>query len=1004
MKLQFEANLPHQSKPVDAILELFEDFAQDEEDFSLTSEIKPNLSEGAYLDWEDVEERYLEISRDVSGNDAQTKLEFDSGYPLEIAGTTHVEYPSFTIEMETGTGKTYVYLKTLYGLYRNCNFRKFIIVVPSRAIYEGVLKSFDDTKAHFDSIYDKPNFTLVPFDKAGSGAAKAFAEANNPVILLLTLDSFNKASNRIFKTGDTPGTSLRPFEFIAATRPILVLDEPQNMVSEKSKQALRCFDPLFALRYSATHREVINPVYKLSPFEAYRDGLVKKIQVFGFSEFEDLSFGELELIKIDAGGKKATLRGYKYDNGLFRFSDAITVRTGDDISEHTKNSHHAGLTVTNIDRGMNGISLSNEQVLSLDFSVKKSKQDMFRAQLRETIRAHINRQDRLISRGVKVLSLIFIDRVANYQPSDGFIRRIFEEEFESLKTLSPILSKLKAEDVHRGYFAKKPGTKANEDEYFDTITGADQKEAEKAAYELIMRKKEILLSFPAPGDPEDIYAEKQVSFIFAHSALKEGWDNPNVFQICTLSTSVSEIKKRQEIGRGLRLPVDQSGDRLKGLDESVLTVVANESYENYVKTLQTEYEEDGSLDSPRIGNARKEPVERNQAVFVSGAFQEFWNRLVRSVDYDIKVDSRAFIREAVAYINDHVNFPEPRLYSKKGRFGIDQITIELLGINPDEAPTARLKVSIEDTTENELVERSYSLKAVPVGIPFSHFISDSIFRAFMIVRVDPGQACVEFADKRKLFIGESTRYQVAAERASESRPVDLADLNFAVPNFLEKISMELGLTKRTVLEVFKGIHPVKKRAVTKNPEGFINEFFKALRLVYADHIAEQLEFHLGSAMGGALSPRRKSEYTLDAPIEEFFPKSKDFAGTELADVDSRFMYKKVQIDSDVEKNFIQEVVMQDPRVVLYFKFPLKFKLFLPSIIGNYNPDWGIIRKDQDGGQTLHLVRETKGQEDVRKLRFDHEKRKIVCARKYFKAIDVDYRPIAATTVDWWKSE
>jgi type III restriction enzyme len=450
MKLQFEANLAHQSKPVDAILELFEDFVQDAEDFSFTSEIKSNLSEGAYLDWSDVETRYAELYSSSSNGSAQAKLEFDSGYPLEVAGTDHIEYPSFTIEMETGTGKTYVYLKTLYSLYQSCHFQKFIIVVPSRAIYEGVLKSFVDTKAHFDSIFDKPNFTLLAFDKAGPGAAKSFAEANNPSILLLTLDSFNKANNKIFKSGETPGTDMRPFGFIAATRPILVLDEPQNMGSEKSKQALRCFNPLFALRYSATHREVINPVYKLSPFEAYRDGLVKKIQVYGFSEYEDLSFGELELIKIDSSGRKATLRGYKDDKGLYRFSDAITVRTGDAIFAHTNNSHHASVIVTNIDRGNNTVSLSDERILSLDFSVKKAKQDMFRAQLRETIRAHILRQDKLLSLGVKVLSLIFIDRVANYQPSDGFIRKLFEEEFEALKNLSPFFSGMKARDVHRG--------------------------------------------------------------------------------------------------------------------------------------------------------------------------------------------------------------------------------------------------------------------------------------------------------------------------------------------------------------------------------------------------------------------------------------------------------------------------------------------------------------------------------------------------------------------------
>ena len=216
------------------------------------------------------------------------------------------------------------------------------------------------------------------------------------------------------------------------------------------------------------------------------------------------------------------------------------------------------------------------------------------------------------------------------------------------------------------------------------------------------------------------------------------------------------------------------------------------------------------------------------------------------------------------------------------------------------------------------------------------------------------------------------------------------------------------MTKKTVLQVFKGIQPIKKAAITKNPEGFINEFFKGLRSVYADHIAECLTFHLeedwGSSEAYNASVHLRQDFSLDDPLESFFPESKDYAGTELRDVDRRFMYEKVQVDSDVEATFVEEVLKLDTKVVLYFKFPLKFKLLMPAIIGNYNPDWGIIRQHDDGTQTLHLVRETKGQDDVRKLRFDHEKRKIACARKYFDTIEVDYRPISARTIDWYQPE
>ncbi|HUX37536.1 MAG TPA: hypothetical protein VMV44_06490, partial [Rectinemataceae bacterium] len=357
-----------------------------------------------------------------------------------------------------------------------------------------------------------------------------------------------------------------------------------------------------------------------------------------------------------------------------------------------------------------------------------------------------------------------------------------------------------------------------------------------------------------------------------------------------------------------------------------------------------------------------------------------------------------------------VAFPEPRLFAQRGNFGINQITFELSAIGSEAGkPFARIVVTVEDTRERELVAKSWQLKALPEGLPFSHFINDATFRAFMLKKIDAASGSVEFADKRKLFVGERLVYQVAAHRAGESAPVKLEGLTLPVPNFLEKIGMELGITKKTVFAVFRGIDPVKKALITTNPEGFINEFYKALRSIYADHIADELEFYLDEAAReiGAVrgvATRRTEDFELDGPVELFFPPTKEFAGTELEDADRRFMYKRVQVDSDVERSFIAEVVMQDPKVLLYFKFPARFKLLLPSIISNYNPDWGIIRKDEDGLQTLHLVRETKGQEDVRKLRFEHEKRKIVCARKYFDMLGIDYRPISATTTDWWKSE
>lgn len=1008
MKLQFESNLPFQNTAVDSIVDLFEGFSQDSADFSLTSEDVPNVAESVYLDWDSVATRYREIFCESFPEEPLPEgLVWDSGYPLDVAGDTPVEYPNFTIEMETGTGKTYVYLKTMYKLFQQYHFSKFVIIVPSRAIYEGVIKTFDDTKAHFDSLYNKPNFVPIPFDKAGATTAKTFASSKYPMVMIMTLDSFNKSSNKIYKSGELPGTDRRPIDDIRAVRPILILDEPQNMASDTSKKALRALNPLFALRYSATHREVFNLVYKLTPFDAYREGLVKHIQVYGFSEHEDLSFGDLELVSISADGKKATLRGYREDKGLLRFAESIKVTTGDKLLNKTGNSHYTGLEVVNIDRGTSQVYFNNEMILGLDHSVKKSKAEMFRAQIRETILAHFRRQDALMDKGVKVLSLIFIDRVANYNDKDGIIRTIFEDEFERLKKQSPFFSRKNVHDVHRGYFASKKNEKTGQEEYYDTIGGIDQKEAEKSAYQLIMKKKESLLSFPLAQDSDEDFREKQVSFIFAHSALKEGWDNPNVFQICTLASTVSEIKKRQEIGRGLRLPVNQDGLRLKGLDESILTVVANESYESYVKTLQTEYEEDGNLDAPRIGNARAKKVQRNKRVYDSPEFRAFWEKLLTRVNYRIEVDTERLIRESDDFINEKVVFPEPRLFKQRGNFGINRITFEHKGLISGEKSVVQIEVTLEDTTQEELLLKKWSLK-VPEGVPLSHYTSDAIFRGFIIDSIDPASECVQFADKRRFFPNEKLIYNVAAHHAQATELVKFDELNFPVPNFLEKIGMELGLTKNTVLRIFKGIIPIKRAVITKNPEGFINEFFKAVKTVYADHIASELVFSLHDETAAAESPFEVTSKVYEGDfsqiLEDFYPEEKEFAGTELIPGESRFVYDEIQVDSDVEKKFINDMVMKDPEIVLYFKFPTKFRLQLPAVIQNYNPDWGIIRQDKNGKQSLHLVRETKGNEDVRKLRFDHEKRKIKCAKKYFSAIDVDYRPIAATTQRWWEPD
>jgi len=1002
MKFQFNSQLDYQTDAVKDVINLFDGFKQDMDDFSLASSIVPNVPDEYTINWDDVFENYLSIARenDIIKDRVPSQLEFETSLPLEFTGNQSVEYPSFTVEMETGTGKTYVYLKTIFALHKEFNFTKFIIVVPSRAIYEGVLKTFVDARSHFLSHFGNPNVVLRPLEITN---ASAFAEDKNLSIILTTLDSFNRASNKVFKAKEN-GSELLPYQMIQATRPILILDEPQNMESELSQKALATLNPLFSLRYSATHRRSPNQVYRLSPYDAYSQNLVKKIQVFGFKQYENLAFSELQLISISKDGKSAKLKGYKDNKGLLEFTDSITVKQNMEIFERTENPHHKGISIDNIDSGNGRVELSNGDVLTLDHAVETSKRDLFRAQLEETIKFHIKKQDELIDRGIKVLSLIFIDRVANYKNSDGIIRTLFEELFEKNKSLSKHLKKYKAHEVHDGYFASTKNAKTNEEIFYDEFTKEDQKEAQNRAYALIMKDKEKLLSFDDGSDKGS-----KVCFIFAHSALREGWDNPNVFQICTLNTTVNEIKKRQEIGRGLRLPVNQTGERLNGFDENVLTVIANESYESYVSGLQREYEEAGVVDQIKIRNAEKPKAKRNDTVFTHAEFRMFWDKLLQRVHYKIDMDSITFIDDAASYFNNDPKFPpKPKIYRQEGRFGINKITITLLAVKEDVRKSAHISVRVDDTTQIPMKTKTTE-HHIRAGIPFSSEseLKFPAFRGLIIKEIimDGKDSYIIFTDDRRLDFMKSLVYQIAEHTKSDDYAITVSNFPIPVPNFLEQIGMELGITRKTIFSIFKRIHPSKKEHILTNPEGFLSAFYKGLNIKYADHIAENVTFYLHDNFKVSEPPRPAygSEQNQD-PLEVYFPAEQPYVESELIKSEERFIYDQVQIDSDIEEKFITHQVSRDPNVVLYFKFPSKFRLQFPSIIGNYNPDWGIIRKNDDGTRTLHLVRETKGSENISSLRFEHEKRKIRCAIKYFNTIDVDYRAISDKTDDWWNKE
>ena len=992
LKLQFDANQPHQTEAVQSTIRLFEGLPRRAAQFALGDEIVANLPRFEALSESWLYDNIVALHREENAKERSNpqqltlkpELEMEDGYELEGVGNGSWRYPSFTVEMETGTGKTYVYLRTIHELRKNFGFSKFIVVVPSIAIYQGVIKSFKITRDHFAALYGNETVNLVEYDGSRLSQLRSFATSTFVEILVITLDSFNKATNVIFKPSEQlPGERL-PFQFIQETRPILILDEPQNMESDKAREALRTLHPLLSLRYSATHRTTPNLVYRLTPFDAYQQNLVKKIQVFGVTERENVNrkFLGLEEIKI-TGGLRARVRTYVDDGGVTKEAE-LWLKDKEDLFKKTKRPEHKdGYTVKEINAKDNFVEFENGVILHLNDVIGASRPEIFRAQIHQTIEQHMQIQEKFQRRGigVKALSLFFIDRVANFTAKDGIIRRLFDEEFEKLKKKYPFYEKMKAVEVRNAYFAKSKPKKGEDDgEAIDTESRNQQeREAEKAAFALIMKDKERLLSF-----------EEKTCFIFAHSALKEGWDNPNVFQICTLNNTVSEMKKRQEIGRGLRLAVNQNGERVLDDEVNILSVIANESYESYVSRLQTESKEDGQTPPANPTRAGKTTAVRKEDVFNSLAFKNFWGKLQRRAAYKINVDTEKLIRECAERINN-ASVPKATIVIEKGKFIVTDYTLSLVSCGEE---TCKLNIATRDTDGNS---SSDNTRAFPLRADLARDLHDDRLRGYKIVKIvdDGDNTHVEFGNGQILFRGVPLRFQSEQGQKIIERGKLSPTETYPIFNLIDRAAKETGLTRPTVNRIFKSLSTRTQEGIFQNPEGFAGVFITLIKETLANHIVDHIEFFL-------LEKGNLNDWGRD--IDDMFPPSKEHPQKELVPASKAGLYDQVQYDSDVEMNFIQQYLNEDDEVIFYFKFPPKFKLDFPRIIGDYNPDWGVARYDGTKEKViLELVRETKGGTDIDKLRFTHEARKIRVAEKFFQTIGVNYRVVDDKTADWWKS-
>jgi type III restriction enzyme len=979
LRFKFDPNLDYQLQAIQSVADVFQGLPRHDTAFALGGDIVPNLPlyQDLFDHWLFSNVRVVQGQNDPDGRllNRDMLLHVDEGLEVDRVSNDSWRYPNFTIEMETGTGKTYVYLRTIMELRKRYGFRKFIVVVPSVAIYEGVVKHFDMVRSHFAALYGNETVNLVRYDGGRLSTLRAFATSSFVEILVITIQSFNRHTNRIYRPSEQlPGERL-PYQYIQETRPILILDEPQNMESDKARAALRTLHPLFALRYSATHRSSPNHLYSLTPFEAFQRGLVKRVRVDAVTARDDFNQPFLALDTITRGRSiTARVRTYVTDAGRTREAE-VTLKQGDDLHAKTGRDEHQGYVVQEIHAGRNWVEFTNGIRLHLAETVGPSRPEVFRVQIERTVLHHMQRQQELADQGIKVLSLLFIDRVANYVEHDGLIRRLFEAAFEKHKGDFPFFSDLDAADVHRGYFAVY--RRRDQTEFVDT-DGRNQRERdmEKEAFQLIMRDKERLLSF-----------EEKTCFIFAHSALKEGWDNPNVFQICTLNQTVSTMRKRQEIGRGLRIPVNQDGERVFDDDVNILTVVANESYQTYAETLQNEYVEDGhATPPPKPTQFGKATARRNDDFFTDDRFRDFWTKLLHRTDYRIHIDTPALIQECIDYLNNVAQFPKPVIVIETGEYVRTTFTITLEAVRGNEV---KVRVRALDTRDNEWGQAPYLAKNADLAKLFD----DARLRGFKIKSIHAAgdDTRVVFANDQELLMHSSIQFETQAGQTPRRQQVTPEDRTYPVFNLIDRAARETNLTRPTLNAVFKGLRQDKQQMLLRNPEGFAATLIAAVKEVLANHVVEHIQFILAEA---AQAPD-------PADLERYFPSKKDFAQHELVPAGPNGLYDQVQTDSDVERHFVDRQLIPDEKIIGYFKFPSTFKIPFPKLIGNYNPDWGILRYDDQGAIVLELVRETKGTEELEQLQFPHEKRKVRTAQKHFRALDLDYRVITDATPQWW---
>ena len=905
---------------------------------------------------------------------------------------------NLTIEMETGVGKTYTYIKTMYELNKHYGWSKFIIVVPSIAIREGVYKSFQVTQEHFAEEYGK-KIRFFIYNSSQLTEIDRFASDNSINAMIINSQAFNargKDARRIYMKLDE-FRSRRPIDIIAKTNPILIIDEPQSVEGKQTKERLKEFHPLLTLRYSATHKadSIYNMVYRLDAMEAYNKRLVKKIAVKGITESGSTAtdgYVYLEGINLSKADPTATIEfDYKGAKGIRKKS--VKVGIGFNLYDNSGNldEYKNGFVVKFIDGRDNSVEfLNGVKIYAGDIIGKISEDQLRRIQIRETILSHIERERQLFYKGIKVLSLFFIDEVSKYKqydesghPYNGIYADMFEEEYQDIVGSLQLeigdadylayLNAISAHDTHAGYFSIDKKGKMTDSK----LSNKKEKTSDDTdAYDLIMKNKELLLD----RDPK----RSPVRFIFSHSALREGWDNPNVFQICTLKQSSSEVRKRQEVGRGLRLCVNQDGERMDanvlGNDVhaiNVLTVIASESYDSFAKGLQTELAEavanrpvavtadlfKGKIISDVNGNEQVVDSKAAQAIYFDMVVNGYVDKNGALTDkyYADKANNAVRVAEEVADCADAVLSIIDSIYDSRAMQPENardknvelQIDPEKLAMPEFKALWQRISpksVYVVDFDTKELVEKAISS------------LNRNLRVSKIFFKVETGEMN-EIKSKDTLLEGEafakskSSTYDAARHiHANSSVKYDL----------IGKLVGETGLTRKAVVEILTGIEKVIFDQFKDNPEEFI---IKAADLIN-DEKATAIIQHITYNM---LEERYDTDIFTEPTIKGKLGKNAMKA--------KRHLYDHIIYDSTNERDFAADLDTNTD-VAVYVKLPDSFYISTP--VGRYNPDWAIAFYE---GTVKHIyfIAETKGSMSSMQLRLI-EKSKIHCARQHFQAI------------------